>query len=257
VKPIISRRHLLIAGAATATGAAALKWKRLTEPDISQPLLDLGERLNMSAQRLALRDRPLAHEYRLDQLSIDHPSNGGFGARYVDPDPGYDRMAAERFRSWRLRIDGLVRRPIAASLEDLRRMPARTQITMHSCDEGWSAIGQWTGVPMAWLLERLELMPRARFVVFYCMDRITGQQVYGSLDLLDAFHPQTILAHGFNGQALPVRHGAPLRLRMELQIGYKQLKHIDRISVVDSLAAIGAGRGGLFEDNGYQWYAGL
>jgi DMSO/TMAO reductase YedYZ molybdopterin-dependent catalytic subunit len=199
----------------------------------------------------------LAREFTLDQLSPIHPTNGGFGALYVAPDPAYDRMVAERFVNWRLSIDGLVRRTMKLSLEDIRRMPVRSQITMHSCDEGWSAIGQWTGVPLAWLLAQVEPTAGARFVVFHCMDTIAGQKVYGSLDMLDAVHPQTILAHGFNGGPLPVGHGAPLRLRMELQIGYKQLKHIDRISVVSSLASLGKGRGGLFEDYGYQWYAGL
>jgi DMSO/TMAO reductase YedYZ molybdopterin-dependent catalytic subunit len=257
-KRLLSRRHLLIAGGgALATGAALLKWPLIRDPLSCQPLLNAGELFNMRAQRIALHGRPLAPQYRVDQISANHPTTGGFGALYVEPDPLYDQMAADRFSTWRLKVDGLIRRPLTLSLDHLRQMPSRTQITMHSCDEGWSAIGQWTGVPLAWLLAYAEVMPQARYVVFHCMDKIAGQQVYGSLDMLDAVHPQTIVAHNFNGTALPVRHGAPLRLRMELQIGYKQLKHIDRISIVNSLSSFGKGGGGLFEDYGYQWYAGL
>ena len=255
----ISRRGLLLAAAGvTASGIVFWKWRpRLGDTHTYQPLLDIGENFNMHAQRLALMRRPLAREYRTDQISPNHPSTGGYGAIYVEPDPAYDRMVAEGFSTWRLQVDGLVRKPISVSLAEIRRMPRRSQITMHSCDEGWSAIGQWTGVPLSWLLGTVEPMPQARYVVFHCMDKIAGQNVYGSLDWLDAMHPQTILAHGFNGGPLPPQHGAPLRLRMELQIGYKQLKHIDRISVVNSLDKFGKGRGGLFEDYGYQWYAGL
>jgi DMSO/TMAO reductase YedYZ molybdopterin-dependent catalytic subunit len=255
---LTTRRGFLIAAAGVTAGTVAIAGRKvLAGGQLVQPALDFGERFNMMAQRLALRTRPLAREFRVDQISPHHPANGGFGALYVDPDPDYDRMVARRFADWRLEVTGLVRRPLRASLDDLRQMPSRTQITMHSCDEGWSAIGQWTGVPLAWLLRAVDPLPAARFVVFNCMDKIGRQAVYGSIDWLDAMHPQTILAYHMNGEPLPVRHGAPLRLRMELQIGYKQLKHINKISLVDTLAGFGKGRGGLFEDYGYQWYAGL
>ena len=137
-------------------------------------------------------------------------------------------------------------------------MPQRTQITLHSCDMGWSAIGQWSGVPLRWLLEHVGIRDRGRYVAFFCLDRLVGGgHIYSSIDRLDAFHPQTILAHQMNGQALPKRHGAPLRLRTELQIGYKQSKHIDRVVVVESLSGLGKGFGGTYEDLGYQWYAGM
>jgi DMSO/TMAO reductase YedYZ molybdopterin-dependent catalytic subunit len=257
IKQLLTRRKLLLAGGGLAvTGLIAKNRGQLASAAGYQPLLDVGDGLGRRIQRLAMWGRPLAPEYRLDQISPNHPSTGGFGARYIDPDPAYDRMVAERFRNWRLKIEGLVKTPLEVSLDEVRQMPVRTQITMHSCDAGWSAIGQWSGVPLGWLLAHVGLMPRARYVVFHAMDKIGGQHLFDSIDLFDAFHPQTILAHRFNGAPLPVGHGAPLRLRLELQIGYKNLKHIERITVVDSLEKIAAGRGGFYQSYGYQWYAG-
>jgi DMSO/TMAO reductase YedYZ molybdopterin-dependent catalytic subunit len=256
-KRLLTRRGFLLAGGGTAGAAlVASNWTRLSDASGYQPLLDVGDRLGMRIQRLAMRCIRLAPEYRLDQLSPNHPSTGGFGSSYIDPDPAYDRMVAGRFRDWRLQVDGLVQRPANFSLADIHQMPARTQITMHSCDQGWSAIGQWTGVPLGWLLTRVGLMSRAKYVVFHAMDKIGGANLFDSIDLFDAFHPQTTLAHMFNGTELPVGHGAPLRLRLELQIGYKNLKHLKRIEAVDSLEKVGGGRGGFFQGYGYQWYAG-
>ena len=257
LKKMLTRRALLLSGGALAVaGLVAVNRERLASAAGYQPLLDVGDGLGRRIQRLAMLGRPLAPEYRPDQISPNHPSTGGFGARYIDPDPAYDRMVAERFRNWRLTIDGLVRQPLRLSLDDLHQMPTRTQITMHSCDAGWSAIGQWSGVPVGWLLTHVGLLPQARYIVFHAMDKIAGQHLFDSIDLFDAFHPQTILAHRFNGAPLPVGHGAPLRLRLELQIGYKNLKHIERISVVDTLEKVAGGRGGFFQRYGYQWYAG-
>lgn len=258
IKQLLTRRNLLLAGCGVlAGGLIASNWRSLATASGYWPLLQAAEAASLNAQRIVLYNRPLAPEYRRDQLSANHPSTGGFGALYVAPDPAYDRMVATGFRDWNLSIGGLVDRPMRASLDDIRSMPSRTQITMHSCDEGWSAIGEWTGVPLRYVLEYVGLKQSAKYVVFHCMDKVAGQHVFDSLDLLDAFHPQTILAHSMNGAPLPPRHGAPLRLRMELQIGYKQLKHIDQISVVSSLDDVGKGHGGLYEQYGYQWYAGL
>jgi DMSO/TMAO reductase YedYZ molybdopterin-dependent catalytic subunit len=210
----------------------------------------------MKVQRLAMYDRPLVPEYRRDQLSPNHPSVGGIGASYVDPNPAYHQLAQRGFRDWRLDVHGLVRNPVALSLDQIISMPSRTQITMHSCDEGWSAIGEWTGVQLSRILDLVSPMPQARYVVFRCLDTIGGKNVWGSIDLLDAVHPQTILAYRMNGQPLPIGHGAPLRLRIELQIGYKNLKHLASIELVESLDNIDGGMGGLFEKYGYQWYAG-
>ena len=137
-------------------------------------------------------------------------------------------------------------------------MPARSQITRHDCVEGWSAIGKWTGVPLGALLDAVELEPSARYIVFHCADDFRGTNYYESIDLVDAFHPQTILAYGMNDGELPVGHGAPLRLRVERQLGYKQAKFVMRVEAVESLEAIGRGKGGYWEDNtGYEWYAGI
>jgi DMSO/TMAO reductase YedYZ molybdopterin-dependent catalytic subunit len=256
--PVVSRRSLILGGSGLlAGGLIAANWRRLSTESGYWPLLQAAEVGSLNVQRLVLHNRPLAPEYRRDQLSANHPSNGGFGALYVEPDPAYDRMVATGFRDWRLYVSGLVDRPMRVSLDELHAMPTRTQVTMHSCDAGWSSIAEWTGVPLRFILERVGLQRSAKYVVFRCLDKVLGEHVFGSIDLLDAFHPQTILAHAFNGQTLPPKYGAPLRLRMELQIGYKQFKHIEQISVVSSLEDVGKGRGGLYEQYGYQWYAGL
>jgi DMSO/TMAO reductase YedYZ molybdopterin-dependent catalytic subunit len=257
MKRFISRRALLIGGGATASGLIAANWKTLADSENYGTILRAGDDFNMAAQRLVLHNRPLAREYRRDQISKFHPSNGGIGAVWIDAkNPEYDALLARNFVDWRLNIKGLVERPLSFSLEQLRSLPARSQITMHSCDFGWSAIAEWTGVQLSQILALTGVLSQARYVVFRCLDSIGGQQVWGSLDLLDAVHPQTILAYAINGQPLPVGHGAPLRLRIELQIGYKNLKHLSSIELVDSLSGLGAGRGGLFEEAGYAWYAG-
>jgi DMSO/TMAO reductase YedYZ molybdopterin-dependent catalytic subunit len=259
MKRLLTRRAIVAGlGTAAASGLVAATWKHLSKAEDYEPLLDIGDVVGQRIQRIAMlgRGRPLAVEYRADQISLDHPVNGGFGAPWVDKDSGFDQMAARGFKDWRLKLRGLVVKPSEFTLADIRNMPRRTQITMHSCDAGWSAIGQWTGVPLGWLLTHVGMSPRARYVVFYALDKIGGVQLFDSIDLFDAFHPQTILAHRFNGTDLPVGHGAPLRLRVELQIGYKNVKHLERIEVVDSLANVAGGRGGMTEQSGYQWYAG-
>jgi DMSO/TMAO reductase YedYZ molybdopterin-dependent catalytic subunit len=174
----------------------------------------------------------------------------------------YAALRESNFADWRLHVAGLVANPLELSLADLQSLPQRTQITRHDCVEGWSAIGKWQGVPLAFVLARADLLPAARFVVFHCADSLertldgTGQY-YESVDLIDAFHPQTILAHSLNGAPLSIGHGAPLRLRVERQLGYKQAKYLMRIEVTDRLDSFGRGRGGFWEDRGYEWYAGI
>jgi DMSO/TMAO reductase YedYZ molybdopterin-dependent catalytic subunit len=187
-------------------------------------------------------------------MSPDFRTNGNTSARA----PEWQRHAASGFTDWRLQIDGLVEAPAAFSLAELRAMPARNQITRHDCVEGWSAIGKWTGVPLAEVLGRVRLRPEARFIVLHCADDFRGTPYYESIDLVDASHPQTILAYGMNDADLPVGHGAPIRLRVERQLGYKHAKFVMRIEAAASLAAIGRGRGGFWEDMGdYDWYAGI
>lgn len=254
---LLTRRKLIGAGSAAAGGVLLSGCDQFADSPTVRPLLDFGQMLSLRVQRLLLAGQPLAREYGTADISPNFPPNGT-----AMPDGfGYFQMMLTQFASWRLTVDGLVRQPLSLSLADLKALPARTQITLHSCDEGWSAIGQWTGVPLSRILEDAGLKPEARYIVFYCLDELErlpnrGGFYYESLDLFDAFHPQTILAYGMNGGPLPVPHGAPLRLRVERQIGYKNAKYVTRIEAVDRLDNLARGRGGFWEDRGYQWYAG-
>jgi DMSO/TMAO reductase YedYZ molybdopterin-dependent catalytic subunit len=218
-------------------------------------VLGLGEKLTQGAQRALTSRRSLAQEFTPADLSPTFRSNGTANPA----DPGYQRLAAAGFADWALRVDGLVRRPAAFTLAQLRAMPARTQITRHDCVEGWSAIGKWTGTPLAQILAAVEPLPTARYVVFHCADALQtgGPRYYESIDLEDAVHPQTILAYELNDASLPIANGAPVRLRVERQLGYKQAKYLMRLEFVSSFAAIGGGKGGYWEDRGYEWYAGI
>jgi DMSO/TMAO reductase YedYZ molybdopterin-dependent catalytic subunit len=217
--------------------------------------LTTAEKGNFAVQR-ALSDRAaLAREFAPEDMSPVFRANG---TRKPKGD-AYAAHMAGGFRDWRLKIDGKVARPQSLSLAQIRTMPARTQITRHDCVEGWSAIGKWTGVPLKLLLDLAGLQANARFLVFHCADLMgSGAAYYESIDLIDALHPQTLIAWGLNDQPLPVGNGAPLRLRVERQLGYKQAKYVERIEVVANLATIGAGKGGYWEDGaGYEWYAGI
>ena len=247
---ILTRRTLLIGGA----GALLAGCDRLNNSERFRGVLRSGESLTMRAQRLLSSREALAREFDPSVMSPVFRSNGT-----ANPDtPDYNRLAAGNFADWRLRVDGLVRRPLLLSLDQLRSLPRRTQITRHDCVEGWSAIGKWTGVPLSVLLDGAQLRDEARYIVFHCMDRLGGRPYYESLDLVDAFHPQTILAWGMNDAMLPVPNGAPLRLRVERQLGYKHAKYLQRIEARATLAGLHGGRGGYWEDVGdYEWYAGI
>jgi DMSO/TMAO reductase YedYZ molybdopterin-dependent catalytic subunit len=249
----ISRRALL--GGLAATGTLLAGCSRLDDKTPFRQLLGASDGFTMHAQRLILAERALVRELPLAQLSATFPMNGTTLPKGDD----YARLLETEFRDWKLRVHGLVDRPLALTLAQLQSLPARTQITMHNCDEGWSAVGQWTGVQLARVLALSGLKPSARYVVFHCLDKLDldGNYYYESIDLRDALHPQTILAYGMNGKQLPVGYGAPLRLRVETQIGYKNAKYVDRVEVVDRLDAIGKGRGGWWEDfDDAVWYAG-
>jgi DMSO/TMAO reductase YedYZ molybdopterin-dependent catalytic subunit len=254
----LSRRGLIAAGAAGLGGALLSGCDRLSGAPAFVNFLDAAEGLTKGAQRLLLSGQPLAREFPARDISPIFKSNGTSSPDSDD----YRAMVANGFRDWRLGVDGLVQRPLSLSLAQLQALAARTQITRHDCVEGWSAIGQWTGVPLSRVLNLAGLASRARYIVFHCADALeatldgTGQY-YESIDLFDAFHPQTILAYAMNGQPLAVPHGAPLRLRVERQLGYKQAKYVMRIQVTDRLDNISRGRGGFWEDRGYEWYAGI
>ena len=217
-------------------------------------LLTAVEGWNEDLHRLLTKRTALAREFSLADISPVFRGNGT-----TDPaTPAYAAHVANTFADWRLAIDGLVERPASLSLAQLKALPQRTQITRHDCVEGWSAIGQWSGVPLGALLRGAGLRPEAKFIVFHCADVLSGAQYYESVDLIDALHPQTIVAHSLNGHPLEVKNGAPLRMRIERQLGYKQAKYVERIEAVASLAEIGGGKGGYWEDrSGYQWYAGI
>ena len=219
-------------------------------------VLDRAESLTQFVQRLLLSRHSLAPEFTEADISPDFRANGS-----TDPDdPAYVSLAQSGFKDWRLETGGLVNTPLSLSLGDLRAMPSRTQITRHDCVEGWSCIGKWKGVPLSEVLQRAGLKPDAKYIVFYCADSLdeeNGDKYYESIGLSDAYHPQTILAYDMNGAPLTVPYGAPLRLRVERQLGYKMAKYIMRIEAVSSFRRIAEGRGGYWEDRGYEWYAGI
>jgi len=249
----LSRRRVLTAGMATFGSSLLAGCDRIYDGISPRPLLDFGQWMSLHAHRLLLAGQPLVREYALADISPQFPPNGTQMPDGID----YFEMMATGFERFRLTVDGMVKKPLSLSLAEIKMMPSRTQITQHSCDEGWTAIGQWTGVQLAHLLQMAQLAPEARYVVFHCLDELDGESYYESIDLFDAFHPQTILAYGMNGGALPVAHGAPLRLRVERQIGYKNAKYVTRVEAVSSFERMGSGRGGFWPDRGYQWYAGL
>lgn len=248
---LMTRRGLLTGLGFTviAGGTAGL----IFSPPFRDLVLGSGEKLSYTAHRLIGRNA-LAPEFTEADLSPNFRTNGNTMPASAE----YQSHIESGFANWQLQVDGLVANPQSFSLAAIRAMPARTQITRHDCVEGWSAIGKWTGLPMAALLAQVTLMPTARYLVLHCADDFSGEAYYESIDLVDAFHPQTILAYAMNDQTLSVGHGAPLRLRVERQLGYKQAKYIMRIEAVASLAGIAGGKGGFWEDQiGYDWYAGI
>jgi DMSO/TMAO reductase YedYZ molybdopterin-dependent catalytic subunit len=253
---ILTRRQMLLRGS-SAFGALLLAGcDRLANAPAFQRVLESAEGLTYRSQRLLLGSGALAREFRESDLSPVFRSNG---TSFPDTDI-YRRLLENEFTDYRLAVRGLVVKPLSLSLPALRALPARTQITRHDCVEGWSAIGKWTGVPLASVLELAQVIPQARYVVFHCADSLGSTEqntYYESIDLLDAYHPQTILAYELNGKPLPVQNGAPLRLRVERQLGYKHAKYIIGIDLVAGLGGIRGGKGGFWEDQGYEWYAGI
>jgi len=247
---MISRRTLLVG----STAALLTGCDKLNDSARFRGVLRSAEGLTMKAQRLISDRAALVREFDAADISPIFRSNG----TRMPAGPEYQSLAAGAFADWRLAVDGLVQRPLSLSIDQIRRMPRRTQITRHDCVEGWSAIGKWTGVPLHLILDAAGLRDQARYIVFHCADRFGDRPYYESIDLIDAFHPQTILAWALNDRYLQIPNGAPLRLRVERQLGYKQAKYLMRIEARDSLAALWDGRGGYWEDtNDYEWYAGI
>jgi DMSO/TMAO reductase YedYZ molybdopterin-dependent catalytic subunit len=257
-KLLVSRRSILRGAASTGLltlGGCSLDSR---SPGVMS-ILDSAEKLTQAAQRALLAPRTaLAREYPTGAITPVFKPNGS-----VDPDdPDYVALRRGGFAEWRLKVSGLVERPMQLSLADLRALPSRSQITRHDCVEGWSCIGQWKGAQLSALLAVAGLKREARFIAFFCADSLddmpgANDRYYETIDLVDAFHPQTILAYEMNYAPLKVEHGAPLRLRVERQLGYKMAKYVMRIEAIDSFAGLGDGRGGYWEDRGYEWYAGV
>lgn len=251
---IVPRRRFL-GGLALGVGGVALGGcDAITENEAVLEQVRKADRLTYGAQRPLVNRQALAREFSPEYMSRTFRANGSTMVDTAD----YQQHMSEGFANWRLTVSGLVSRPLSLNMAQIMAMPAREQITRHDCVEGWSAIGKWRGVPLALILRAASLSNRARYLVFRCADRLDGRPYYESIDLVDAFHPQTILAWSMNGAMLPVAHGAPLRLRVERLLGYKHAKFVTGIEAVSSFASIGEGRGGYWEDvSNYEWYGGI
>lgn len=251
---LINKRRRFLRDALALTGAVAVGGcDKLSQTDWAPRVLGSATGLSHAAQRVLSRDA-LVREYDEADISPVFRPNGS-----TDPQSReYRSLVADGFRDYRLAVAGAVAHPLSLSLEQLRALPNRTQITRHDCVEGWSVIGKWTGVQLSRVLKLAQPTRAARYVVFRCFDVMDdGNEYYESLGFDDAHHPQTLLAWELNGKALPIPNGAPLRLRVPRQLGYKMAKYLRRIDLVASFGDIEGGKGGYWEDQGYQWYAGI
>lgn len=250
-----SRRRFLIRIMEASAAALLTGCDRLSQSTAFVRVLGSAESANERLHRLLAEQGASAPVYSEADISLAFPVNGT-----AHPDhSAYRALAENGFSDWRLDVVGLVRRPAQYSLTALKQLDAGTQITRFDCVEGWSAIAKWRGVPLHSVLDLVQPLPEARYAVFHCADQMAGSndRYYESLDLEMATHPQTLLAYELNDEALSIGHGAPLRLRVEKQLGYKSAKYLMKIELVSSLAGIGGGRGGYWEDRGYEWYAGI
>jgi DMSO/TMAO reductase YedYZ molybdopterin-dependent catalytic subunit len=251
---ISAPRRKFIKGVAASAGVILTGCSKYDPPTYGN-LLRMGDLLTYKAHRLLLPGQALAREYEYSDISsvpaIGTTNPADPNQHAFNPEFGelYDGLRKNEFADWRLTVEGSVARPAAFSLADLKRMPSRTQITRHTCEEGWSAIAQWTGVPLRTVLESCGILPEARFVQMYTYDYFVD-----GIDMLDALHPQAILAYGMNGRDLPIGHGAPLRARVETQLGYKSLKFLRRLVVTNEFDDHGE-LGSI--QNGWSWYAGI
>jgi DMSO/TMAO reductase YedYZ molybdopterin-dependent catalytic subunit len=252
----ITRRSLLARVVAGASAVALAGCQKFSESTVGSKILGIGEKASYKAQRLLLPRKAMAQEFSDADRSPKFRSNG----TDLPNNPEYVAIAKNGFADYRLKVDGLVERPRSFSLTEIRTLPSRTQTTRHDCVEGWSAIAKWKGARLGMLLEEVRPKPTARYVVFHCADPMEADgssPYYESIDMEDAFHPQTILAYELNDQQLPIANGAPLRLRIERQLGYKMAKYVMRMELVEELAGIRGGKGGYWEDQGYEWYGGI
>jgi DMSO/TMAO reductase YedYZ molybdopterin-dependent catalytic subunit len=260
---ILNRRRLLGIGAA---GASSLILAGCDQFDVFatrggdwRNFLERANQLTYAAQRALVPDQALQREFAESEIRQGQRPNGSTDPRNI---PEYAELEAAQFANYKLSITGMVETPKSYTLAELRNMPARTQITRHDCVEGWSTIAKWTGTPLGAVLDQSKIKPGAKFIIYHCYDKMGGglsapEPYYESSDLIDAYHPQTILAYGLNNENLPVSNGAPVRVRIERALGYKQAKYVHTIEVADSFTQYGMGRGGYWEDHGYDWYGGI
>ena len=251
----LSRRQIITTGLAATAGvsglavAAKLTGRYGLIPPDSGGIYGPGETLTYAAQRVLTR-HTLAREFSQSQISKDPFANP------VDPlGDEFQRFQSVAFVDWRLVVDGMIARPASFSVAELKSFPARTQITMIGCEEGWTYIAEWTGVPLSHILELVETLPQARYVVY----RSIQPEAWDSIDMAEALHPQTLVSYGMNGGELPVPFGGPLRMRVPRQLGYKNVKYITRLTITDNLKQFGKGLGSgqLGAEDGYAWYAGI
>lgn len=261
----LSRRKLIVTGIAAAAGGAGLGIAArlagqygLIPPDHGG-IYGVGETLTYAAQRLLTARHSLAREYNRSDISKIAPVKGE-----PPENESYQRLLSGGFADWRLRIDGLVARPSSFSLAELKRFPSESHVFHQACEEGWSFIAEWTGVRLSYVLNLVGVLPQAKYVVFFgfdtnfdAADKQSIKGKWNSIDMVDAWHPQTLLAYGMNGQELPTPHGAPIRVRLPRQLGGKSTKYLVLITVTDSVKNIGKGFGAGGTERGFSWYAGI
>lgn len=256
----LSRRKLITAGLATAGGASGLGLAAhlasrygLIPPD-HEGIYGVGQTLTYASQRILFSHQSLAREFDRRQISKVCPVNGA-----PPESENYQRLLARGFTDWRLTIDGLVARPASFSLAELKRLPSRTQITHQACEEGWSFIAEWTGVPLSYVLNLVGVLPQAKYVFFFPFPEkgFPLGKKWGSLDMFDAWHPQTLLAYRMNGEDVPAPHGAPVRVRVPRQLGFKSLKYLSRITLAQTTKNFGKGWGSSSPEHGFSWYGGI
>ncbi|TDQ16673.1 DMSO/TMAO reductase YedYZ molybdopterin-dependent catalytic subunit [Algoriphagus boseongensis] len=244
-KPSLTRRDALKAGA-VALGGLLLPSCSTPLPPTYGKILRMSDNLTYVAQRTLLPGQALAKEYSYSDISsfpaLGTVDPGDSSKEYYSEE--YEKLRKGGFADWKIKIEGSVANPGYYSLADLQLFPKQSHITRHTCEEGWTAIAQWTGVSLGTVLQSVGILPSARYVNYYSYDGWAD-----SIDLMDAFHPQTILAYGMNGKNLPIQHGAPVRMRVETQIGYKSMKFLNKIVVTDEFSEFG--------DPNWSWFTGI
>jgi DMSO/TMAO reductase YedYZ molybdopterin-dependent catalytic subunit len=249
----LSRRKLIIGGLAATAGvaglgvAAQLAEKYGLIPPDHGGIYGLGTTLTYASQRLLTR-HSMAREFSQSQISRPPLAN-----EMPPLTDAYKHLQAGGFADWRLTVTGMVDRPVAFSLAQLKSYPRRSQITQIACEEGWSYIAEWIGVPLSHVMDLVGVQPQAKYIVYFSID----PDWWDSIDMADAMHPQTFLAYGMNGDELPTGNGGPLRMRVPRQLGYKSVKFVTHLTVTDNLKNFGKGLGSLEPEFGYSWYAGI